>query len=81
MKEVQVHVMYKPSILDPQGKAIQQTITQLGYDAIEEVRIGKYFELKVREDLSEAELKRQIEAVCDRLLANVVMENYRYEII
>lgn len=81
MKTVQVHVMYKPSILDPQGKAIENTLDQLGYDAIEEVRMGKYFELRVREGLAEDELKEQIEAICDRLLANVVMENYHYEIV
>ncbi|MBO0460404.1 phosphoribosylformylglycinamidine synthase subunit PurS [Enterococcus sp. DIV1298c] len=75
---VKVYVTYKDSVLDPQGEAVKNAVHRLGYDAIEEIRIGKYFEIQV--SASEEEVEATIEAICDRLLANVNMETYRYEI-
>ncbi|OJG35134.1 phosphoribosylformylglycinamidine synthase, purS protein [Enterococcus devriesei] len=65
-------------MLDPQGEAVKGAVHRLGYDEIEEVRIGKYFEIKVAK--SDRPVEDMIEEVCDKLLANVNMETYRYEI-
>lgn len=75
---VKVYVTYKDSVLDPQGEAVKNAVHRLGYDNIEDIRIGKYFEIQV--SASEEEVEATIEAICDRLLANVNMETYRYEI-
>ncbi|MBP1048339.1 phosphoribosylformylglycinamidine synthase subunit PurS [Enterococcus sp. BWM-S5] len=76
---VKVYVTYKDSVLDPQGEAVKGAIHRLGYEAIEEVRIGKYFEIKVAK--SDQPIEEAIEKICDSLLANVNMETYRYEIM
>ncbi|MGO3728450.1 MAG: phosphoribosylformylglycinamidine synthase subunit PurS [Enterococcus viikkiensis] len=75
---VKVYVTYKDSVLDPQGEAVKGAVHRLGYDEIEEVRIGKYFEIKVAK--SDRPVEGIIEEICDQLLANVNMETYRYEI-
>ncbi|MGL9893104.1 MULTISPECIES: phosphoribosylformylglycinamidine synthase subunit PurS [Enterococcus] len=75
---VKVYVTYKDSVLDPQGEAVKNAVHRLGYDNIEDIRIGKYFEIQV--SAIEEEVEATIEAICDRLLANVNMETYRYEI-
>lgn len=75
---VKVYVMYKESVLDPQGEAVKGAVHRLGYQEIEEIRIGKYFELKIAK--SERPVAEAVEEVCDKLLANVNMESYRYEI-
>jgi phosphoribosylformylglycinamidine synthase len=74
-----VTVTLKPGVLDPQGKAIQHALAALGFDGIEEVRQGKLIELELQgsdRDTARAE----VEAMCERLLANTVIENYRVEI-
>lgn len=76
---VKVYVTYKDSVLDPQGEAVKGAVHRLGYNEIDEVRIGKYFEIKVTK--SERPVEDMIEEVCDKLLANVNMETYRYEIM
>ncbi|MGX7199146.1 phosphoribosylformylglycinamidine synthase subunit PurS [Enterococcus nangangensis] len=75
---VKVYVTYKDSVLDPQGEAVKGAVHRLGFTSIEEIRIGKYFEMKVAK--SERPIAELIEEVCDKLLANVNMETYRYEI-
>lgn len=75
---VKVYVTYKDSVLDPQGEAVKNAVHRLGYDNIEDIRIGEYFEIQV--SASEEEVESTIETICDRLLANVNMETYRYEI-
>ncbi|MGX7419596.1 phosphoribosylformylglycinamidine synthase subunit PurS [Carnobacterium gallinarum] len=75
---VKVYVMYKESVLDPQGEAVKGAVHRLGYEEIQDIRIGKYFEIKVAK--VDRPIEETIEAVCDKLLANVVMESYRYEI-
>lgn len=75
---VKVFVTYKESVLDPQGEAVKNAVHRMGYKEIEEIRIGKYFEIKVGK--SDRPVEAVIEEVCDKLLANVNMESYRYEI-
>ena len=76
---VKVYVTYNESVLDPQGEAVKGAVHRLGFTEIEEIRIGKYFEIKVEK--SDRPIEEMIEEVCDKLLANVNMETYRYEIL
>jgi phosphoribosylformylglycinamidine synthase len=76
---VKVYVTYKDSVLDPQGEAVKGAVHRMNYTEIEEIRIGKYFEIKVAQ--STRPVEEMIEEVCDKLLANVNMETYRYEIM
>jgi phosphoribosylformylglycinamidine synthase PurS subunit len=77
---VKVYVTYKESVLDPQGEAVKGAVHRLGYQNVEDIRIGKYFEIKVSTSDEEA-VVAEIEEVCDKLLANVNMETYRYELV
>ncbi len=79
MYSVKVFVTYKESVLDPQGEAVKGAVHRLGFAEITEIRIGKYFEIKVA--AADRPVEEVIEEVCDKLLANVNMETYRYEIM
>lgn len=74
-----IHVTLRPSVLDPAGVAVQSGLKQLGYEAVESVRIGKYIELTVAATDPEA-ARAQVDEMCDRLLANPTIENYSIEI-
>ncbi len=71
----QIHVTLRPSVLDPAGVAVESSLHQLGYDTVAGVRIGKYVELTVAATDVEA-AREQVDQMCDRLLANPVIENY-----
>jgi len=72
-----VTVMLKPVVNDPQGLAVESGLRQLGYSGVSNVRVGKYMELAlVAQD--EMEARTQIEEMCDKLLANPVIEDYAY---
>ena len=73
--KVRVHVTLKNGVLDPQGKAIRHALEGLGFSGINDVRAGKLIELDVAEGTSDAEL----EEMCRKLLANIVIENYQVE--
>ena len=74
-----IRVTLRPSILDPQGKAVQHAIGALGMEGVTGVRMGKYVEMTL-EGSSEEEAQRITEEVCRRLLANPVMEDFTYEV-
>jgi len=74
-----VFVTLKPSVFDPQGTTVAEALHTMGYEAVKDVRQGKYFELDI--DVASADEARRIAAaVSDRLLANPVIESYRIEI-
>lgn len=76
----QIYVTLRPSVLDPAGTAVQSGLAQMGYHNVDGIRIGKYIEMTVTtEDYNTA--REQIDAVCDRLLANPVIENYRFDLL
>jgi phosphoribosylformylglycinamidine synthase PurS subunit len=77
--KAKVYVTLKPSILDPQGKTIAQALQAMGYDAVKDVRQGKYFELDV-EASSVGEAQRTVSEAAERVLANPVIESYRVEV-
>ena len=74
--KISVIITLKQDVLDPQGKVINQTLTSMGFDNIDEVRQGKYFEINVNEQ-DEKKAKAQVEEMCKKLLANLVIENYK----
>ncbi len=78
MAQVKVYVTLKPSLLDAQGKVVQGALQQLGYDGVEQVRIGKYVEMTL---VDGAEMDTQIREMCDKLLANPVIEDYKFEVV
>ena len=73
--KVRVHVSLKPGVLDPQGRAIQHSLEGLGFNGVHDVRAGKLIELDVDESVSDEAL----DDMCRKLLANMVIENYRIE--
>ncbi|MGF1480827.1 MAG: phosphoribosylformylglycinamidine synthase subunit PurS [Cyanophyceae cyanobacterium] len=77
--QASIYVTLRPSVLDPAGTAVESGLKQLGYESVAGVRIGKYIELALAAS-DEAEAQRQLEQMCDRLLANPVIENYRFEL-
>jgi len=77
--KAKVYVTLKPSILDPQGKTIAQALQAIGYDAVKDVRQGKYFELDV-DASSVGEAERMVSEAAERVLANPVIESYRVEV-
>ena len=74
--KISVIITLKQDVLDPQGKVINQTLTGMGFDNIDEVRQGKYFEINVNEQ-NENKAKALVEEMCKKLLANLVIENYK----
>lgn len=77
MYKVKVYVTLKEGVLDPQGKAVQQSLSSLSFNEVQEVRVGKYLELYVEDTEN---LEERIDQMCDQLLANPVIEDYRYSI-
>jgi phosphoribosylformylglycinamidine synthase PurS subunit len=73
--KVRVYVSLKPGVLDPQGRAIQHSLEGLGFSGVNEVRAGKLLELDVDDGVNDAAL----DDMCRKLLANMVIENYRIE--
>lgn len=78
--KARVHVTLKAGVLDPQGKAIGQALHHLGFSAVEEVRQGRYFEIELKGHDARA-ARTEVEAMCQKLLANTVIENYAVEIL
>jgi phosphoribosylformylglycinamidine synthase subunit PurS len=78
--KAKVFVSLKPSVLDPQGKAIHHSIELLGYEKVSDIRQGKYFEISLDESTSEQEAKGLAEKIAKDILANPVIEDYRVEI-
>ncbi len=77
--KVRVYVTLKRGVLDPQGSAVGRALRTMGYDEVEDVRLGKYIELALRDGLGEAEAKKRLDEMCRKLLANTVIEDYRFE--
>ena len=79
--KVTVTVELKPSVLDPQGKAIQHSLSSLGFTGLEDVRVGKLFRLTLVDSGQTREgIESTIRQMCERLLANTVIENFSYTI-
>jgi phosphoribosylformylglycinamidine synthase subunit PurS len=75
-----VHVGLKPGVLDPQGKAVADTLGRMGYGEVHSARIGKVIELDL-EGVAEDKADARVKEMCEKLLANTVIESYRYELV
>ena len=74
--KISVIITLKKDVLDPQGKVIHQTLDGMGFEGVNQVRQGKYFEIDTKEtDMNKARAK--VEEMCKKLLANLVIENYK----
>jgi phosphoribosylformylglycinamidine synthase len=78
--KAKVYVTLKASVLDPQGKAIQQSVSTLGYGGVADVRQGKFFEIALDESLSAEEARRTAERMAREVLSNPVIEDFRVEV-
>lgn len=82
MIKVNVYITLKKEILDTQGLVIKKAIPQIGFDNISNVRFGKFIQLEIEQgSKNDNEVKKEIEYLCDRLLSNPIIEDFRYEII
>ena len=74
-----VFVSLKPTVNDPQGQTVHGSLRQLGFESVASVRAGKYMEIRLDED-TESDAAQRVREMCDRLLANPVIEEYRFEL-
>ena len=73
--KVRIHVTLKPGVLDPQGRAVHHALESMGFAGVEDVRIGRTVTMDVADDTDDASLEK----MCEQLLANTVIEDYRIE--
>jgi phosphoribosylformylglycinamidine synthase subunit PurS len=78
MYKVKVYVTLRESVLDPQGKAVTHSLHSLNYKQVTDVRIGKFMELTIEK--SDRDINEVVNEICTNLLANPVIEDYRYEV-
>ncbi|MTD32035.1 phosphoribosylformylglycinamidine synthase subunit PurS [Planomicrobium sp. YIM 101495] len=78
MRKVKIYVTLRESVLDPQGSAVMGSLHKMGYGEVEDLRIGKYMELIVGD--SERDIDALVTEMCNRLLTNTVIEDYRYDV-
>lgn len=77
---VKIFVSLKHGVLDPQGKAIERSLHSLGYNEVGDVRMGKYLEIEIADTTRQA-AEQRVREMCEKLLTNPVIEDYRFEII
>ena len=80
MYKAVVYVTLRESVLDPQGNAVKGALNTLGFDEVSNVRIGKYMELELG-TTDRARAEERVRDMCEKLLANTVVEDYRFEIV
>ncbi|KIL50665.1 phosphoribosylformylglycinamidine synthase [Jeotgalibacillus alimentarius] len=78
MMKVKVHVTLRESVLDPQGTAVKNSLHAMNYHEVQDVRIGKYLELLI--EPSDRPIEETVKEMCEKLLANTVIENYEFEV-
>lgn len=78
--KAKVYVTLKPGVLDPQGKAIHHSVELLGFDAVDDVRQGKFFEIAINGALSQEEAREAATRMAREVLSNPIIEDYRVEI-
>lgn len=78
--KAKIHITLKNGVLDPQGRAIASALHNMGYGDVEEVRQGKYIEVDLKNS-AKGSAKETVDKICSSLLANTVVENYKYELV
>jgi phosphoribosylformylglycinamidine synthase len=77
--KARVYVTLKSGVLDPQGQAVARALGRLGFGEVKDARIGKFIEMQIADDVKDVE--GHIKQMCEKLLANTVIEEYRFEIV
>jgi phosphoribosylformylglycinamidine synthase PurS subunit len=77
--KARVYVTLKSGVLDPQGQAVARALGRLGFGEVKDARIGKYIEMQIDDGVTDVEA--HLKQMCEKLLANTVIEEYRYEIV
>jgi phosphoribosylformylglycinamidine synthase PurS subunit len=77
--KAKVYVTLKPGVLDPQGQAVARALGRLGFAEVKDARIGKYIEMQLDDGVKDPDA--HVKQMCEKLLANTVIEEYRYEIL
>jgi phosphoribosylformylglycinamidine synthase PurS subunit len=80
MPTAKIHVTLKQGVLDPQGKAIHHALESLGFGGVEDVRMGKLIEMELADGRTPEALRSEVQEMCERLLANTVIEDYSFVI-
>lgn len=78
--KARVHVSLKPGVLDPQGKAVGDALERLGFSEVGDVRVGKTIELELEDGLAADAAEARVKEMCEKLLANTVIERYTVEL-
>jgi phosphoribosylformylglycinamidine synthase subunit PurS len=78
--KARVYVTPKRGVLDPQGKAVASGLHSLGFGEVEDVRIGKYMEVKLAAATTRSDAEKRVREMCEKLLANQVIEDFRFEL-
>jgi len=78
--KAKIYITLKKGVLDPQGKAIQSSLAHLGFSGVESVRQGKFIEVELG-DTDKKVAENQVKEMCEKLLANTVIENYNFELV
>ncbi len=81
MKTAIVNIYLKEGVLDPQGKAVHHALHQLGFKNVTDVRVGKQIKVQLHGAMSDEEAKKEVQEMCEKLLANTVIEDYDIEIV
>ncbi len=79
MAKAKIYITFKDGVLEPQGKTVNAALVKMGYKNIKDVRIGKYIEMEI--DGNNEKIKKEVDEICDKLLANPNIEKYDFEII
>jgi phosphoribosylformylglycinamidine synthase len=77
MMLAKIYITYKNGVLDSQGKAVHSALTDLGFSEVKHVNVGKYLEIRLA-GASEADAQKRVREMCEKLLANTVIESFRY---
>lgn len=80
MARSKIIVTLKDGVLDPQGKTVRHALEKMGYKNIKDVRIGKYIEIETSDNSSKEKVQKEIDEICDKLLANPNIEKYKFSI-
>lgn len=78
--QANITIMPRPELLDPQGKATQHGLKNLGFESVANLRVGKHIQLEL-EAKSKADAEARVDEACKKLLANLIMESYRFELV
>jgi phosphoribosylformylglycinamidine synthase len=78
--KAKIYITLKDGIHDPQGRAVQQSLQTLGFEMVQDVRMGKFLEVDLK-DMENESAEATIKSMCQKLLANMVIEDFRYEIV